>query len=59
MWTVEIGFGVQNSYISVQEQLYFSSRTVVVFGKISPLSLCKVVEIAKINLSWDMVDVCL
>ena len=29
------------------------------FGEIFPLSLCKVVEIAKINLSIDMVDVCL
>ena len=31
----------------------------VVFGEISPLSLYKVVEIAKINLFGDMVDVCL
>ena len=33
------------------KQLYFSLRTMVMFGKISPLSLCKVVEIANINLS--------
>ena len=29
------------------------------FGEISLMFLCKVVEIAKINLSLDMVDVCL
>ena len=59
---------VQNSLIFILnggnwiwslEQLYFSLRTMAMFNEISPLSLCKVVEIAKINLFWDMVDVCL
>ena len=68
--SIELIFGehVQNSLIFIlndedwiwsSEQLYFSLRIVVVFGEISPLSLYKVVEIAKINLYWDMVDACL
>ena len=59
---IELIFGehVHNSLIFIMnggdwiwssEQLYFSPRTVAMFGEISPLSLCKVVEIAKINLS--------
>ena len=38
-------------WIWSSEQLYFSPRTVAMFDEISSLSLCKVVEIVKINLS--------
>ena len=45
-------FNLNNGdWIWSSERSSFSLRTVVVFDDISPLSLCKVVEIAKINLS--------